>query len=50
MADNKPKYDAAGRIGSAIALSSRVPDLFIADKLNGYKGRGFVNAIQAGIR
>ena len=43
---NKPKYDATGLVNAAIALTGRVPDLFIADKLSGYK-KGFVNAIQS---
>ena len=46
VTDNKPKYDATGLANAAIALAGRVPDLFIADKLPGYK-KGFVNAIQS---
>ena len=46
VTDNKPKYDATGLANAAIALTGRVPDLFIADKLPGYK-KGFVNAIQS---
>ena len=40
--DNKSGYDATGLAEAAPA--GRVPDLFIADKLNGYK-TGFANAI-----
>ena len=44
VTDNKSGYDATGLTEAAIALAGRVPDLFTADKLNGYK-IGFLNAI-----
>ena len=37
VAHNKPKYDAAGLANAAMGRTGRVPRLFIADRLSGYK-------------
>lgn len=45
VTDSKSGYDATGLLERAIALTGRVPDVMVADKLSGYK-KGFMNAIK----
>lgn len=44
VTDNKSGYDATELLEAAIKMTGRVPDVVIADGLNGYK-KGFRNAV-----
>ena len=46
MADDKLHYDATALLSRILERLGRVPDVVIADKLNGYK-RGFENAVRS---
>ena len=46
VADDKLHYDATALLSRILDQLERVPDVVIADKLNGYK-RGFENAVRS---